>query len=85
MFCLVKLSTLQKFQEDRERSENHTHQLSVPSCDKDQVTKNFQTVKETTEKFKQNFFKAQELNRQERKERIKRFGHLNIQQTQMDN
>ena len=77
--------TMQKFQEDKGSSENHTHQISVPSCDKDQVTNNFQTVKGTTEKFKQNFFKAQELSRQERKDRIKRFGHLNIEQTQIDN
>ena len=36
-------------------------------------------VKETTEKFKQYFFKPQEISRQERKTRIKKFGHLNLE------
>ena len=42
----------------------------IPSCD---------PVKETTEKFKQYFFKPQEISRQERKTRIKKFGHLNLE------
>lgn len=37
------------------------------------------TVKQTTENFRNNFFKPQEITRQERKARIKEFGHLNLE------
>ena len=47
------------------------------SCDS--IILSCDPVKETTEKFKQYFFKPQEISRQERKTRIKKFGHLNLE------
>ena len=38
-------------------------------------------VCEMTTKFRESFFKAQELSRAERKERIKKFGHLNLNES----
>ena len=35
-------------------------------------------IHKTAEKFRENFFKGQEISRAERKERIKKYGHLNL-------
>ena len=40
-----------------------------------------ENVRELAAKFKENFCKAQEIPRLERKERIKKFGHLNLEKT----
>ena len=36
-------------------------------------------IHKSAEKFRENFFKGQEISRMERKERIKKYGHLNLQ------
>ena len=41
-----------------------------------------ENVRELMAKFKENFCKAQEIPRLERKERIKKFGHLNLEKTE---
>ena len=35
-------------------------------------------IHKTAEKFRENFFKGQDISRAERKERIKKYGHLNL-------
>ena len=76
--------TLQKLKSNQIHPTDCKSQASPVSCD-NKMANNLQTVKETTEKFRQNFFKAQDINRQERKERIMRFGHLNIDETHQKN
>ena len=38
-----------------------------------------QKSREMASKFRENFFKAQQIPRLERKERLKKFGHLNLE------
>ena len=68
--------TMERIAEDEAIFENKDNQKPDIACDS-LVTSN-DLVKETTEKFKSNFFKSQEITRQERKERIKKYGHLNL-------
>ena len=35
-------------------------------------------IHKSTEKFRENFFKGQEISRAERKDRLKKYGHLNL-------
>ena len=39
-------------------------------------------VRELAIKFRENFYKAQEIPRTERKERMKKFGHLNLENSE---
>lgn len=39
-------------------------------------------IHKSTEKFRENFFKGQEMSRAERKERLKKYGHLNLTSAQ---
>ncbi len=43
-----------------------------------------QRVRDMAAKFRENFFKAQEIPRVERKERIKKYGHLNMENSNKD-
>ena len=73
--------TMQKFKEYKENIDECEYLPGMANCDKNLIANNLDAVKVTTDKFKEQFFKPQEINRQERKERIKRYGHLNIEET----
>ena len=52
---------------------------SADFSDEEECRKN---VRQLAIKFRENFYKAQEITRTERKERMKKFGHLNLENTE---
>ena len=68
--------TMEKVIKDEMIFDKKEYEKADTTCDS--MMSSSDLVKETTKIFKNNFFKPQEITRQERKDRIKKFGHLNL-------